>query len=50
MVAVTGWGQQKDRDLAFEAGFEEHLVKPVSVEQILAILDGQRAGVVVSDR
>ncbi|GGY41894.1 hybrid sensor histidine kinase/response regulator [Pseudoduganella albidiflava] len=50
MVAVTGWGQQKDRDLAFEAGFEEHLVKPVSVEQILAILAGRREGVAVADR
>jgi two-component system, sensor histidine kinase len=50
MVAVTGWGQQKDRDLAFEAGFEEHLVKPVSVEQILAILAGHREGVAVADR
>jgi len=50
MVAVTGWGQQKDRDLALEAGFEEHLVKPVSVEQILAILAGHREGVAVADR
>jgi signal transduction histidine kinase/ActR/RegA family two-component response regulator len=50
MVAVTGWGQQKDRDLAFEAGFEEHLVKPVSVEQILAILAGHREGVAEADR
>ncbi|QBE62080.1 hybrid sensor histidine kinase/response regulator [Pseudoduganella lutea] len=50
MIAVTGWGQQKDRDLAFEAGFEEHLVKPVSVEQILAILAGHREGVAIADR
>jgi signal transduction histidine kinase/CheY-like chemotaxis protein len=50
MIAVTGWGQQKDRELAFEAGFEEHLVKPVSVEQILAILAGHREGVAIADR
>ncbi len=42
LVAVTGWGQQKDRELAFDAGFEAHLVKPVSVEQILAILAGEK--------
>jgi len=42
LVAVTGWGQQKDRDLALEAGFAAHLVKPVSVEQILAILAGEK--------
>ena len=34
LVAVTGWGQQKDRDMAKEAGFDAHLVKPVSFEQI----------------
>ena len=44
LVAVTGWGQQKDRQLAFEAGFQTHLVKPVGFEQILAILDGAKVG------
>jgi signal transduction histidine kinase len=38
MVAVTGWGQQKDRQMAFDAGFDRHLVKPVSFEQIEAML------------
>jgi CheY-like chemotaxis protein len=38
LVAVTGWGQQKDRELAKEAGFDAHLVKPVSFEQIEAML------------
>jgi len=44
LVAVTGWGQQKDRQQAFEAGFEGHLVKPVGFEQISAILAGSREG------
>jgi two-component system, sensor histidine kinase len=38
MIAVTGWGQEKDRQLAFEAGFDHHLVKPVRFEQIEEIL------------
>ncbi|HEX8406405.1 MAG TPA: ATP-binding protein [Duganella sp.] len=38
LVAVTGWGQQKDREMAKEAGFDAHLVKPVSFEQIEAML------------
>ncbi|MCS0584264.1 ATP-binding protein [Massilia pinisoli] len=38
MVAVTGWGQEKDRQLAFEAGFDHHMVKPVRFEQIEEIL------------
>jgi CheY-like chemotaxis protein len=41
MVAVTGWGQQKDRQMAVEAGFDGHLVKPVSFEQIEAVLRRQ---------
>jgi signal transduction histidine kinase/CheY-like chemotaxis protein len=44
LVAVTGWGQQKDRQQAFDAGFEGHLVKPVGFEQIGAILAGSREG------
>jgi signal transduction histidine kinase len=39
LVAVTGWGQDKDRELAREAGFDHHLVKPVdfgAIESLLA--------------
>jgi PAS domain S-box-containing protein len=35
LVAVTGYGQASDREAAAQAGFHEHLVKPVS----LAILE-----------
>jgi CheY-like chemotaxis protein len=28
LVAVTGWGQERDRQLTAEAGFDAHLVKP----------------------
>lgn len=38
LVAVTGWGQEKDRKRAKQAGFDDHLVKPVEPEQIQAIL------------
>jgi CheY-like chemotaxis protein len=37
-VAQTGWGQQKDKDLASEAGFDRHFVKPLKpmdIEQII---------------
>jgi CheY-like chemotaxis protein len=43
LVAVTGWGQEKDKQLASEAGFDLHMVKPVSIEQIQAILSGASA-------
>ena len=34
LIAVTGWGQESDRRLAFAAGFDHHLTKPVSVRQL----------------
>jgi PAS domain S-box-containing protein len=38
MVALTGYGQEADRERAREAGFDHHLVKPTSPEVILAVL------------
>ncbi len=38
LVAVTGWGQEEDKQRAREAGFSYHLVKPVSYEALEAAL------------
>ncbi|WP_310734598.1 ATP-binding protein [Azohydromonas caseinilytica] len=38
LVAITGWGQDKDRQQTREAGFDQHLVKPVDPAQLLALL------------
>jgi signal transduction histidine kinase/ActR/RegA family two-component response regulator len=38
LIAVTGWGQENDRALAREAGFDHHLVKPVDFNRLNAIL------------
>lgn len=38
LVAATGWGQDKDRQLAFDAGFDHHLTKPVDVERLRLLL------------
>jgi signal transduction histidine kinase/ActR/RegA family two-component response regulator len=38
MVALTGWGQESDREQSEMAGFEEHLVKPVTMEELQRIL------------
>lgn len=43
-VAVTGWGQEKDRELSQQAGFNHHLVKPVQLAEVQAILDAAAAG------
>ena len=34
LVAVTGWGQEEDKRLAVEAGFDWHLTKPVDPSDI----------------
>ncbi len=38
LIALSGYGQQKDRHQAFEAGFDEHLLKPVDPKRLLAVL------------
>jgi signal transduction histidine kinase len=40
LTAVTGWGQEKDRELSRAAGFDHHLVKPVELAQIIEVLNG----------
>ena len=43
IVALTGWGQSVDRDRTAEAGFTEHLVKPVDYVELLRVLEELRA-------
>lgn len=38
LVALTGYGQDSDRQLSLQAGFNHHLVKPAILEQLLQIL------------
>ena len=39
LVAVTGYGSPEARARAHEAGFDRHLVKPVTPEEFLGILE-----------
>jgi signal transduction histidine kinase len=46
LVALTGWGQEEDRQESREAGFHFHLVKPIepaALEKLLAGLQTTRA-------
>jgi CheY-like chemotaxis protein len=38
LVAVTGYGQSKDRDATTEAGFDLHITKPVDPDRLLQAL------------
>lgn len=42
LVAQTGWGQDKDRKEAFEAGFDHHLLKPVDFNEFSSLLSKAR--------
>jgi PAS domain S-box-containing protein len=38
LIATTGWGQEKDRQRAFDAGFDHHLTKPLDVDLLRRLL------------
>ncbi|HEV2611691.1 MAG TPA: ATP-binding protein [Noviherbaspirillum sp.] len=48
LIAVTGYGQDKDREYALAAGFDHHLVKPIDTERLSTIL-AKTATLSVSD-
>ena len=41
LVALTGWGQEADRQRSKEAGFDAHLVKPVNPDDIMKFVTGE---------
>lgn len=43
LVAVTGYGQDSDRQNALAAGFDHHLVKPVDTTRLVSILSTIRS-------
>ena len=43
LVAVTGYSQDSDRERTRAAGFDHHLVKPIDLDQLYAILDAAQA-------
>jgi PAS domain S-box-containing protein len=42
IVALTGWGQDKDRDRTREAGFDAHLVKPPRLADLVDLMKRAR--------
>ncbi|MDF3021040.1 MAG: putative histidine kinase, hybrid [Steroidobacteraceae bacterium] len=39
LIALTGWGQDQDKQAAKAAGFDEHLTKPVDPDTVTRTLD-----------
>ncbi|MBI2876111.1 MAG: PAS domain-containing protein [Candidatus Tectomicrobia bacterium] len=44
LVAITGYGQEEDRQQAREAGFDHHLIKPIDPEELLRLLSNAPEG------
>ncbi|NJN45161.1 MAG: PAS domain-containing protein [Candidatus Competibacteraceae bacterium] len=44
LIAITGYGREQDRENADAAGFNDHLLKPVSMDELHSAL-AQRSGV-----
>jgi two-component system, chemotaxis family, CheB/CheR fusion protein len=40
LAAITGWGQDEDRQRTRAAGFDAHLVKPVGGKELEAVISG----------
>ncbi len=43
LLALTGWGHPEDRQRSERAGFDEHLIKPVEIEALEALLSRHAA-------
>jgi DNA-binding response OmpR family regulator len=44
LIALTGWGQDEDKRLAKDAGFDRHVVKPINPEELCELLAEPRSG------
>ena len=43
IIALTGWGQEGDKERSREAGCDGHLVKPVDLEGLEKLLGAGRS-------
>jgi len=41
LIALTGWSQDEDRPRSHEAGFDHHLIKPVDIGALQALLSAR---------
>jgi CheY-like chemotaxis protein len=49
LIALTGWGQQQDRQRTSETGFDAHLVKPVTQVDLFQAIGAKLARAVDID-
>jgi CheY-like chemotaxis protein len=44
LIALTGWGQEHDKQRARMAGFDHHVVKPPDIDALRGLVMGHRLG------
>ena len=42
LIAITGYGQDRDREASMAAGFDHHMIKPVDTDRLATVLSGIR--------
>jgi CheY-like chemotaxis protein len=50
LIAITGWGQEHDRRIALEAGFDYHMTKPMMPEHVQHLLASGRPATATNAR
>ena len=43
LIALTGWGQDEDRERSKRAGFDHHLVKPPDIDALRSLVTDHEA-------
>jgi CheY-like chemotaxis protein len=41
LIALTGWGREQDKQLAQQAGFDEHWSKPVDPQKLMSLMPSE---------
>ena len=43
LIALTGYGSERDATRSADAGFDQHLTKPVDLDELMRVLDARQA-------
>lgn len=44
LLAISGWGDPKDKECALEAGFNHHCTKPADFDEVISLVERRSGG------